>query len=143
MNGEALLQASWLIGPPRLVAASAAPEGLACPARRRRPRQAWIGRCGSALTVACGGDSGLLSLRVSVLPGAYGRRVNAFAWGVVGSVAAVAGVVAAIVFGVIPLIPGRRKTRLAPAEEAPQAEFEEALISGSTEGFEEIAGGCF
>lgn len=28
-------------------------------------------------------------------------------------------------------------------EEAPQPEFEEALISGSTEGFEEIAGGCF
>jgi hypothetical protein len=28
-------------------------------------------------------------------------------------------------------------------EEAPQAEFEEALISGSAEGFEEIAGGCF
>lgn len=28
-------------------------------------------------------------------------------------------------------------------EEAPQAEFEDALISGSTEGFEEIAGGCF
>jgi hypothetical protein len=28
-------------------------------------------------------------------------------------------------------------------EEAPQAEFEKALISGSTEGFEEIAGGCF
>jgi hypothetical protein len=28
-------------------------------------------------------------------------------------------------------------------EEAPQAEFEEALISGSTENFEEIAGGCF
>jgi hypothetical protein len=28
-------------------------------------------------------------------------------------------------------------------EEAPQAEFEDALISGSTEGFEEIAGDCF
>ena len=28
-------------------------------------------------------------------------------------------------------------------EEAPQAEFEAALISGSSEGFEEIAGGCF
>jgi hypothetical protein len=28
-------------------------------------------------------------------------------------------------------------------EEAPQAEFEEALISGSSEGFEEIAGDCF
>jgi len=28
-------------------------------------------------------------------------------------------------------------------EEAPQAELEEALISGSSEGFEEIAGGCF
>ena len=28
-------------------------------------------------------------------------------------------------------------------EEAPQAEFEEALLSASTEGFEEIAGSCF
>jgi hypothetical protein len=28
-------------------------------------------------------------------------------------------------------------------EGAPQAEFEEALLSGSTEGFEEIAGDCF
>jgi hypothetical protein len=28
-------------------------------------------------------------------------------------------------------------------EKAPQAEFEEALISASTEGFEEIAGSCF
>ncbi len=28
-------------------------------------------------------------------------------------------------------------------EEAPQPEFEEALLSGSTKGFEEIAGGCF
>lgn len=28
-------------------------------------------------------------------------------------------------------------------EEAPQAEFEDALISGSTKGFEEIAGDCF
>jgi hypothetical protein len=28
-------------------------------------------------------------------------------------------------------------------KEAPQAEFEEALLSGTTEGFEKIAGGCF
>lgn len=28
-------------------------------------------------------------------------------------------------------------------EEAPQAKFEEALLSGSTEGFEELAGSCF
>ena len=28
-------------------------------------------------------------------------------------------------------------------EEAPQAEFEKALLNGSTEGFEKIAGGCF
>lgn len=28
-------------------------------------------------------------------------------------------------------------------EEAPQAEFEEALLSPSSEGFEEIAGDCF
>ena len=39
------------------------------------------------------------------MSGAYGRRVDAFAWGVVGSVAGVAGVVAAIVFGVILICP--------------------------------------
>jgi hypothetical protein len=28
-------------------------------------------------------------------------------------------------------------------EEAPRAKFEDALLSGSTEGFEELAGSCF
>ena len=41
---------------------------------------------------------------------------------VVGSVAAVVGVVVAIVFGVIPLVQARRKARLSPAEESPRAE---------------------
>jgi len=38
----------------------------------------------------------------------------------VGSVAAVAGVIAAIVFGVIPLVQGRREARLRAAEDAPR-----------------------
>lgn len=46
--------------------------------------------------------------------GAYCRRVDAFAWTVIGSVAGVAGVIVAIVLGVIPLIRGRRMAAALP-----------------------------
>jgi hypothetical protein len=42
--------------------------------------------------------------------------VDAFAWGVVGSVAGVVGAVAAIVFGLIPLLRRRKQVPQAPSE---------------------------
>jgi hypothetical protein len=50
----------------------------------------------------------------SVLPqvaNAYCRSVGEFAWTVIGSAAGVVGAVAAIVFGLVPLLQGRRERR--------------------------------
>jgi hypothetical protein len=46
--------------------------------------------------------------------------VDAFAWTVVGSVAGIAGVVVAIIFGVIPLARERRTAASPPADQTPQ-----------------------
>jgi hypothetical protein len=53
--------------------------------------------------------------------------VDAFAWGVVGAVAAVAAVLVAIIFGVIPLMQNRGKARLRPADDAPRMEVSGGL----------------
>ena len=42
--------------------------------------------------------------------------MDAFAWSVVGSVAGVVGIAAAIIFGIVPLVQSRREVRLPPAE---------------------------
>jgi uncharacterized protein YjbI with pentapeptide repeats len=47
----------------------------------------------------------------------YCLSVDAFAWGVVGSAAAVMGVIVAILFGVIPLVQERRRRAMASASE--------------------------
>jgi tetratricopeptide (TPR) repeat protein len=52
----------------------------------------------------------------------YGRRVDTFAWEVVGSVAGVAAFVAAIVFGVSALVQGRRRALLPAVEEVPRTQ---------------------
>jgi biopolymer transport protein ExbB/TolQ len=54
--------------------------------------------------------------------------VDAFAWGIVGSVAGVVGAAAALVFGLVPLIRGRREIDLwSEAESEPPETLDERL----------------
>jgi hypothetical protein len=60
---------------------------------------------------------------------AYCHIVDAFAWGVVAAVAGVAGVIVAIVFGVVPLMQARRQARLSPGDgTSPPGAGEERVI---------------
>ena len=47
---------------------------------------------------------------------AYGHTMNVFAWTVIGSVAGVVGAAAAIVFGLVPFLQGRKQRAALPGD---------------------------
>jgi hypothetical protein len=65
---------------------------------------------------------------------AYCRCVDAFAWGVVGSVAGVVGAAAAVVFGLLPLLRGSRNEEREKIPSVPVVAEGGAPVEGSSDG---------